>query len=295
MYPLNVISLLNAVLGIAYVHTNSFDVSLPADPTTSPAYQGTHGDTSYYFFENPDLPLFGPLRTLGVPEPLIDVVEPFLKAIVDLGHDRSIPPWEPTPARLIPTLDPATVAGDLVNTVGENINNAAALIGSPAPLSIPAAPATADQDAAVEQVLSAPRTTLNRVSRDVGDGVSQVLTAVRSQLPATAAVTRDDRQAPQRTVGRELAATRDQMNKTIGAVKSVIGNGRTIVRSANGDNRSNPATSSRARETPVRDMVTKASSDIKKVVTKVSDSIETALSGGKDDDNNEDGGEGAAQ
>ena len=28
-----------------------------------------YGDTDYYFFETEDLPLFGPLRTLGVPEP----------------------------------------------------------------------------------------------------------------------------------------------------------------------------------------------------------------------------------
>ena len=115
LYPLNVIATLNAVLGMFYVHAWPFDASLPADPTTSPAYQGTHGDTSYYFFENPDLPLFGPLRTLGVPEKYIDVVEPFFKVIVDLGYDRSIPPWEPTPARLIPPLDPATVAADLVD------------------------------------------------------------------------------------------------------------------------------------------------------------------------------------
>ena len=295
LYPLNVISDLNALLGFFYVHTYPFDVSLPADPTKSPAYQGTHGDTTYYFFESQDLPLFGPLRDLGVPESFIDVVEPFFKVIVDLGYDRSIPPWAPTPARLIPPLDPATVATDLVNAIGEGITNAAALIGSPAPLSSPAAPATADQDAAVEQVLSAPRTTLNRVSRDVGDGVSQVLTAVRSQLPKPLAVTRDDLQAPQRTVDPELAATRDQINDTIGAVKSVIGNGRTIVRSAGGDNRSNPATTSRARKTPVRDTVTTASSDIKKVVTKVSDRIQTTLSGGNDhDDDKGDGGEGAA-
>jgi len=296
LYPLNVISDLNALLGFFYVHTYPFDVSLPADPTKSPAYQGTHGDTTYYFFESQDLPLFGPLRDLGVPEKYIDVVEPFFKVIVDLGYDRSIPPWEPTPARLIPPLDPATVATDLVNAIGEGITNAAALIGSPAPLSSPAAPATADQDAAVEQVLSAPRTTLNRVSRDVGDGVSQVLTAVRSQLPKPLAVTRDDLQAPQRTVDRELAATGDQINDTIGAVKSVIGDGRTIVLSAGGDNRSNPATTSRARKTPVRDTVTTASSDIKKVVTKVSDRIQTTLSGGNDhDDDTGDGGEGAAQ
>ena len=296
LYPLNGISLLNAFLGFFYVHTYPFDVSLPADPTKSPAYQGTHGDTTYYFFESQDLPLFGPLRDLGVPEKYIDVVEPFFKVIVDLGYDRSIPPWAPTPARLIPPLDPATVATDLVNAIGEGITNAAALIGSPAPLRSPAAPATADQDAAVEQVLSAPRTTLNRVSRDVGDGVSQVLTAVRSQLPKPLAVTRDDLQAPQRTVDPELAATRDQINDTIGAVKSVIGDGRTIVRSAGGDNRSNPATTSRARKTPVRDTVTTASSDIKKVVTKVSDRIQTTLSGGNDhDDDKGDGGEGAAQ
>ncbi len=141
VYPLNVISLLNAVLGFPYVHLYPFDVSLPADPTKSPAYQGTHGDTSYYFFESQDLPLFAPLRALGVPESWIDVVEPFFKVIVDLGYDRSIQPWEPTPARLIPTLDPGKVATDLVNAIGEGINNAAALIGLPPPLSIPAAPA----------------------------------------------------------------------------------------------------------------------------------------------------------
>ena len=75
--------------------------------------------------------MFGPLRTLGVPEPLIDVVEPFFRVIVELGYDRSIPPWEPTPARLIPRLNPVKVAADLVNAIGEGINNAAALIGSP--------------------------------------------------------------------------------------------------------------------------------------------------------------------
>ena len=78
--------------------------------------------------------MFAPLRSLGVPESLIDVVEPFFKVIVDLGYDRSIKPWEPTPARLIPPLNPATVAADLVNAIGEGINNAAALIGAPAPL-----------------------------------------------------------------------------------------------------------------------------------------------------------------
>jgi hypothetical protein len=141
LYPLNVIADLNAVLGFLYLHTHPFDVSLPADPTTSPAYQGTHGDTSYYFFETQDLPLFAPLRMLGVPEALIDVVEPFFRVLVELGYDRSIPPWEPTPARLLPPLNPVAVAGDLVNAIGEGINNALSPIGL-APLSSVVAPVT---------------------------------------------------------------------------------------------------------------------------------------------------------
>ena len=102
----------------------------------------------------------------------------------------------------------------------------------------------------------------------MGDGVSRVLTAVRSRLPEPPAVTQDDLGASQRKVGRELAATRDQINQTIGAVKSVIGDGRTIVRSAGSDNRSNAATAGPARKTPVRDAVNNGRSDIKKAVAR---------------------------
>jgi hypothetical protein len=199
LYPLDVIADLNAVLGIAYVHLNELDVSLPADPTTSPAYQGTHGDTSYYFFDTKKLPLFDPLRTLGVPESVIDVVQPFFRVLVELGYDRSIPPWEPTPARLIPPLNPVTVTADLVAAIGEGINNAAALVGSAPPLSIPApvtlaAPATETAKADIshqvtatdtvtqtEQVMStgastdlAPSTT--KVNETVSANVSQQVT-----------------------------------------------------------------------------------------------------------------------
>ena len=133
--PLNVVSFLNAFLGTVYVHPYSWDVSLPAVPTESPAFQDTYGRTSYYVFETEDLPLFGPLRTLGVPKSLIDMVEPFFRQIVELGYDRSIKPWVPTPARLIPLHDPVTVAADLLDAIAEGINNAAALLCSPPPSS----------------------------------------------------------------------------------------------------------------------------------------------------------------
>ena len=106
LYPLNFIADVNALLGFIYVHLYPFDVSL-ADPSTP--LPDTHGNTDYYFFETQDLPLFGPLRTLGVPEAVIDVFEPFFRVLVELGYDRTIAPWEPTPARLIPRFNPVTL------------------------------------------------------------------------------------------------------------------------------------------------------------------------------------------
>ena len=91
-------------------------------------------------------------------------------------------------------------------------------------------------------------------------------------------------------------ATSHRINDTIGAGKSAIGNGRTVVRSAGSANGSPAATDSPARKTPVRDAVSEAGTGIKKVVTRVSDSLKKTLGGGKGDDNhNADVGEGGAQ
>jgi hypothetical protein len=230
LYPLNVIADLNAVLGMVYVHLYDLDVSLPADPRkTSPAYQGKYGDTSYYFFEAQDLPLFGPLRTLGVPEPVIDVVEPFFRVLVELGYDRSIPPWEPTPARLIPTLNPVTVATDLANAIGEGINNALALIGSPPLLSIPApvtttagaattastptngATASADTHTAATTGGTGAATTGNGAAADVGQTPAQaadgLATAANAPANATNALENAATVAPPQATGGLATAT----------------------------------------------------------------------------------------
>ena len=77
-------------------------------------------------------------------------------------------------------------------------------------------------------------------------------------------------------------------------MKSVIGDGRTIVRSARGDNGSHATIARPARKTPVRDALNNASTDITKSVTKVSDSMKQAPSGGTVDGDRS-GGEGAAR
>jgi hypothetical protein len=277
LYPLNVISLANAVLGGFYVHGYPFDVSLVHDASTAPPIKSQYGDTSYYFFETQDLPLFGPLRSLGVPESVIDVVEPVFRVLVELGYDRSIPSGEPTPARLIPTLDPTTVATDLFGAVGAGSNSAAALLGLSAPLKIPVAPVTAHPNQAVEQLesMSMSVSESESVNRAARARISQLLTALRSELPQSAAapgttlsrdhrevaadvrqglptVTHGDIDGKTRTFRRELATPRHQINGVVAKLNSAIGNRPTKMRHAGG--RGSTETNTRPeRMTSVRD------------------------------------------
>jgi hypothetical protein len=239
LYPLNLIADLNAFLGFFYVHLHPFDVSLPPDPSTSATYQGTHGDTSYYFFPNADLPLFGPLRALGVPESLIDVVEPFFRVLVDLGYDRSIPPWEPTPARVIPTLNPLTTATDLVNAIDEGINNALALIGSPPLLSTStpaslAAPATETAKANIspqvtstntptpsEQVtLPATATGTQQMSTDTATSTTKVTETAKADVSPQVTPTEAVTETAQAASTKKVTETRQATSTPAGASES---------------------------------------------------------------------------
>jgi hypothetical protein len=153
IYPINLLAVLNAVAGIFYVHEEYDEVTLAGDP--SKYFAGSHGDTDYYFFETQNLPLFGPLRSLGVPEALIDVVEPITTFLVELGYRRDIPLWVPSPARLIPVHNPVTVLEDFVAAVGQTIDNTRALFSPPrpaAPAPITPAPAKARSVAPPEPV-----------------------------------------------------------------------------------------------------------------------------------------------
>jgi PE-PPE domain len=140
LYPLNLLATANAVIGIALVHTDYQSVSL--DPDDPRYVQGTRvdqfADTTYYTIPTADLPLLFPARALGVPEPVIDIVEPVLTWAVELGYDRSINPGVPTRARLIPRIDPVTAIDDLIDAINEGVDNALAVHGSPPPVAIPA-------------------------------------------------------------------------------------------------------------------------------------------------------------
>ena len=135
LYPVNVVADLNALLGILYVHTDYEAVSL--DPESPNYVAGTvvreYGDTKYYTIPTAALPLLQPLRDLGVPEPLMALVEPALRVIVEAGYDRTINPGVPTPARLIPRIDPVRFVEDLVTAIGEGVDDARDEIENPTP------------------------------------------------------------------------------------------------------------------------------------------------------------------
>jgi len=148
-FPINLVSVLNAVLGVIYRHTSYGNGAVPgwtapSTPLTGPyadhyvpgstqIVEQSTGDTTFYFVPTNELPLLAPLRQLGVPEPVLNIVQPALQVIVEAGYDRSVPFGEPTPFQLIPTLDPVTFALQLANAVVQGAENAFGLWGLPLP------------------------------------------------------------------------------------------------------------------------------------------------------------------
>ncbi len=148
-FPINLVADFNALLGFIYTHGGYGGGPLPqlvpavwppSEPMTGPfvdeyvlgsteIVKQITGDTTFYFIPTAELPLLSPLRTLGVPESWLDVVQPALRVIVEAGYDRSVPFGEPTPAQLIPTLDPVTFALQFAQASVQGADNALNLIG----------------------------------------------------------------------------------------------------------------------------------------------------------------------
>ena len=152
-FPINPMADLNAILGIIYAHAAYGDGPLPeeipaiwppSEPLTGPyaseyvlgsteIVKQVDGDTTFYFIPTTELPLLDPLRSLGVPESVLNVFQPALQVIVEAGYDRSIPFGDPTPVELIPTIDPVTFTLEFANGVVQGANNAFELFGDQLP------------------------------------------------------------------------------------------------------------------------------------------------------------------
>jgi hypothetical protein len=152
-YPINLLADLNDLFGIIYVHgdyggllenvipgatftplpTGAYDFATEYVLGSSDIVKQTMGDATFYFVPTTDLPLLDPLVTLGVPESVLNIIQPALQVIVEAGYDRSIPFGDPTPAELIPSIDPVTFLLEFANGVVQGADNALELVGAQLP------------------------------------------------------------------------------------------------------------------------------------------------------------------
>ena len=166
LYWINLLADLNAVAGFWYTHGSYLAPDgrnpdeLPngltpdelaaaiADPANQQHLQGS--DTTYVLIPTPNLPLLQPLREFGsathtefLTKPLIALIQPALRVLIETGYDRSLPYGQPAPFRLVPRVNPITLAVDLIDAVGQGIRDAATVIGGQPegapPVAIPAA------------------------------------------------------------------------------------------------------------------------------------------------------------
>lgn len=114
-YPINLLSDLNAALGILYLHPDYF-VGNSSNPVAGQPYldQGQYGDTNYYMIASKRLPLLLPLAAIGIPDPLLAALDAPLRVMVEWGYNRGISPGAPTTARLF---DIPNVIKDITNLV----------------------------------------------------------------------------------------------------------------------------------------------------------------------------------
>jgi hypothetical protein len=111
VHPLWLPSDLNALFGFLDLHSTV--PYLPAAQVAS-AIQSQVGNLSFYFMQTAQLPLLDPLRMLPIlGNPLADLLQPFLKPIVDLGYAPG----------LLPGLNPLSVAGYASQGVAAGITN----------------------------------------------------------------------------------------------------------------------------------------------------------------------------
>ncbi len=139
-YPLNLVSDLNALLGILYGH-GAYLGDTPEQIASAIQLPTSAADTltNYYIIPDDSLPLLDPLRLLPViGQPLYDLLEPDTRILVNLGYGSITDGWGqgyadiPTTLGLFPTnLDGAAVSTALSNGLQQGITTAIQDLESP--------------------------------------------------------------------------------------------------------------------------------------------------------------------
>jgi hypothetical protein len=162
-YPINLVADLNALLGLVYIHTtyiapngNTAPTVLPdgytpaelaeqMDPTLHPENFTYYNNTTYITIPTKVLPILQPLIRFGISTgtsaiitPIVDLISPALRVIIDSAYDRTTSSGQYTPFRLIPRINPFTFTADLITAIQQGIHAAGQDIATAA--AVPAAP-----------------------------------------------------------------------------------------------------------------------------------------------------------
>lgn len=132
-YPLNFISDLNAMAGIVFVHPTYLDLTTTQvdNAVPLPTSPGYNGNTQYFMIRTADLPLLKPLNAIPViGKPLVDLLQPDLKVLVNLGYGgdptlgySTSPADVPTPFGLFPDANPGTVFNALAAGAQQGVHD----------------------------------------------------------------------------------------------------------------------------------------------------------------------------
>jgi len=226
-YPLNLLSDINSLFGAVnhwYLPESVNPLLKGLVPTvsidpTSPDYLPTttvqsYGDTTYYFVPSKNLPMFYPLRWIGL-GPVVDVFEPLVRVFVELGYDRSVSPGQVVRARLLPGLNNLTV--DNARTFVSDIRSAVAQ-GGQALVDL-FCPPKAPDPASTAVPLSAPYTASPKSVHRFATAVARrAAVDVAAAAPARASVLAAVRSAePRPLVGASRGTRRDTDTSAAGA------------------------------------------------------------------------------
>ncbi|WP_319430556.1 PE-PPE domain-containing protein [Mycobacterium sp. RTGN5] len=166
-YPLNVLAMANALLGLVYIHTtyiapngNTKPWVLPdgytnaelqdqLNPLLHPENFQYYNNTTYITIPTKVLPIMQPLIGFGkwtgtsaIVTPIVDLVSPALRVMIDTGYDRTASSGQYTTFGLIPRINPITFTKDLIGAIQQGIHDAGQDIAGLQPPSAPALPAS---------------------------------------------------------------------------------------------------------------------------------------------------------
>lgn len=130
-YPIDLLSDLNSLAGIYYVHPTYSDLTPTQIGSAIPLSTVGPTMTTYEMIPTPNLPLLDPLRSVPiVGNPLADLLQPDLRVLVNLGYGDPNHGWSQGPANvptefgLFPSLsDVEKVPGLLVPGTQQGVND----------------------------------------------------------------------------------------------------------------------------------------------------------------------------